>query len=70
MNTTQYNIDKQEYNDIPVVYCKQCLSISIRVSDGIDYCDECGGTDMSETHIHEWEKMYEQKYNKKFLMEE
>ena len=49
---------KEEYNNIPVVYCKHCLSLAIRNSDGIDYCDKCGGTETGEAHIHEWEKMY------------
>lgn len=39
---------KEEYNNIPVVYCKHCLSLAIRNSDGIDYCDKCGGTETGE----------------------
>lgn len=31
-----------------------------------DYCAECGGTDIGETHIEDWEILYLRKYNKKF----
>ena len=63
------HIPKEEYNNIPVVYCKHCLSLAIRNSDGIDYCDKCGGTETGEAHIHEWEKMYGQKYGGNYLTE-
>lgn len=60
---------KEEYNNIPVVYCKHCLSLAIMNLDGIDYCDKCGGTETGEAHIHEWEKMYGQKYGGNYLTE-
>lgn len=58
---------KEEYNNIPVVYCKHCLSLAIRHSDGIDYCDKCGGTETGEAHIHEWEEIYGKKYGGSYL---
>lgn len=58
---------KEEYNNIPVVYCKHCLSLAIRNSDGIDYCDKCGGTETGEAHIHEWEKMYANMYGGSYV---
>lgn len=60
-------VSKEEYNNIPIIYCKHCLSLAIRDLDGIDYCDKCGGTETNQAHIHEWESMYEQKYGKKHL---
>lgn len=36
-------------------------------TDPLDYCDDCGSTEIGVTDIHEWEKMYEQKYGKNFL---
>lgn len=33
----------------------------------MDYCEDCGCTDIKETHISNWEKMYEEKYKKKYL---
>lgn len=56
----------EDYNDIPVSYCKRCLSLRIMAFDGGDYCDECGCTDIGTTDISSWEKMYEEKYGKPF----
>ena len=63
----EHKTTKEEYNNSPVLYCVQCLSLRVRQSDNIDYCDECGGTEIEEIHIQEWEKMYEQKYGKNYL---
>lgn len=63
------NID---YNAIPVFYCKHCLSLNIKTVDEsidaeyLDFCVDCGSTEIGQTDIHTWEKMYEQKYGKKF----
>lgn len=59
----------KEYNDEPVYYCKQCLSLKIKVVGGFDFCDECGDTDIATAHIEEWEKLYETRYGHKFLDE-
>lgn len=59
----------EEYNDEPVYYCKQCLSLKIKVVGGFDFCDECGDTDIATAHIEEWEKLYEARYGHKFLEE-
>lgn len=44
-----------EYDDIPVLYCKRCLSLRIldisRIEDS-DYCDDCGSTDIGLSLIH------------------
>lgn len=58
------------YNDIPVYYCTQCLSLRIMEVQGIsgmNFCDECNSTDIAKANIFEWEKLYEQKYGFKFL---
>lgn len=58
---------KEEYNKIPVVYCKNCLSLKIRIlSDNVDYCDKCGCTDTDSTDIESWREMYKKKYGKPF----
>lgn len=61
---------KDEYNNEPVFYCVKCLSLKIRdipyMSDS-DYCDACGSTNIQQTHIDQWEEMYEKKYGHKFL---
>ena len=58
---------KNEYNDEPVAYCNQCLSLAIRDYDGNTYCDKCGGTHIKETNIFEWEKLYKDKYNEEYI---
>lgn len=60
----------KEYNDVPVIYCKNCLSLKILTVDGMDYCDNCGSTDMAETYIGEWEKLYADKYAKPHINKE
>ena len=42
------------YDDIPIFYCTNCLSLKIMGSNDILYCDECGDTDIKECSIKEW----------------
>ena len=64
---------EQDYNSEPVFYCKHCLSLNIKSvvdstdTDYLDFCDECGSTEIDKTDIFTWEKMYEQKYGRNFL---
>lgn len=66
-------MEEIDYNEIPVVFCKHCLSLDIKVIDSdlntdyIDYCDKCGSTDIDSADIYTWEKLYEEKYNEKYL---
>lgn len=65
-----YNIlrDINEYNKEPVYYCKQCMSLRIMsLDDTTCFCDECGSTEIDQTDITSWEKMYEEEYGEKFL---
>lgn len=67
LNNTREEHPNEEYNAIPVVYCKNCLSLKILVlNDKVDYCDECGCTDTVSTDIETWREMYEKKYDKPF----
>ena len=52
-----------------VLYCPECLSLQILGIEGTDlcYCGKCGCTDIQETDIEEWDKMYLKKYGKKFV---
>lgn len=62
--------DKEEYNNIPVYYCRSCLSLKIKSLDletSLDYCEDCGSTEIEETNIEEWERLYQQKYGIKYL---
>lgn len=55
----------EDYDAIPVVYCKNCLSLKIMIwGDTVDYCDECGCTDTDSTNITSWKEMYSKRYGK------
>lgn len=57
-----------DYEEIPVVYCKNCLSLGIMVLDGnADYCKDCSSTNLGTTNIKEWEKLYIERYGKPFI---
>lgn len=68
-STELYASSKEEFNNEPVVFCKHCLSLAIRVidreDDDLDYCDHCGSTDLGKTDIETWEFMYKQRILKK-----
>ena len=67
-NHNQEQLPQPKYNDIPVHYCTECLSLKVRVyNEDMDYCEECGSTAIEETHISEWEKKYEEKYKQNYL---
>lgn len=54
-----------DYNNEPVYYCKNCLSLSImELTDDISFCDRCGNTEIGICHIDEWEKLYREKYGR------
>ena len=50
-----------EYNDEPVYYCKDCLSLAvINITDSngnvsFSFCNNCGRTDFDCTDIFTWE---------------
>ena len=59
---------KDQYNDEPIHFCKDCLSINIRYTrEDIDYCDSCGSVDIETTHVSNWIHYYIRKYGKPFL---
>lgn len=49
-----------------ILYCKTCLSFAVVNEDGIDYCEECGSTDIGEMDITEWENAYIKRYGHKY----
>lgn len=53
-----------KYNDEDVFYCSHCLSLNIRYIDDIDYCEDCGSTDISTGSIFVWENLCKNKYGK------
>ena len=58
------------YNEEPVFYCKNCLSLrilSIGNTEGNEFCYDCSSTDIDTCLIDEWEKLYQNKYGFKYL---
>lgn len=46
---------KEEYNSIPVYYCKHCGSLKVMTTPGLnEYCDSCGSTDIGKANIDIW----------------
>lgn len=58
---------KEGYNEVPVFYCKDCLSLAVMNIDNFNYCQKCGGTDMGVATIDKWEKIYKDKYGVRYL---
>ena len=57
----------QDYDNEPVYYCPHCLSLKIKILNSfIDYCDDCGCTEIETTTIDEWQRMYRERFNKDF----
>lgn len=66
LNSTEQS-KHSKYNEEPVAYCAECLSLKILSVDGIDYCDKCGSTFIKEANIFDWERMYAAKYAGNYL---
>lgn len=66
-------MDSSEYNKEPVFYCSSCLSLKIKqVASGLnlDYCDECGSTDIGQTDIETWRSLHKKRYGFDYLTKE
>ena len=65
-------MNKQEYNKVPVLTCKNCLSLKIKCEDAteeftegistdeLQYCADCGGTDIVTMSFNRWQSLYEE----------
>ena len=61
-NLEPRKLSKEEYNSIPVYYCRECLSLRVRsLDDDTCYCDDCGSTDIDKDSIDNWEVMKNKK---------
>lgn len=60
-------LSKEEYNSIPVYYCKHCGSLAVMAMPGFvnDYCDKCGSTDIGKASIEVWLDLQKTVYQKK-----
>ena len=70
-------MNKIDYEEEPIWYCRSCLSMKILNSSGTDedfledptpcYCDDCGSTDIAVTAKYGIEEINELRYkNTKF----
>ena len=62
--------NKEAFNNEPVCYCKHCLSLKVKSVPGmkeLDYCDECGTTDIGQTDIETWRQLYREKFGFDYL---
>lgn len=59
-----------DYDSEPVKYCARCYSLKIKYEDTVDseYCADCGCLDIQVSDVHTWEKLYEKRYGKKYLV--
>lgn len=55
------------YNDEPIFFCNSCLSLRVMSVCGLDYCDECGSTDIETCHVDDWRMKYRKRYGFEFL---
>jgi len=63
-------MDRVDYDDEPVYYCKRCLSLNIRqipMLEGQYYCAECGTVELATATIDEWKELYRKKYGKDYI---
>lgn len=63
-------LTKEQYNSEPIFYCRNCLSLRVKtvgVTTGLDFCDECGSTDIEKTDIETWKELYRNKYGFDYL---
>lgn len=66
-STEKDTLTIDDYNSIPVYFCRNCLSLKIRVmGEYSEYCDDCGSTEIETTDIESWREMYKNKYGKDF----
>lgn len=58
-------------NEDRFYFCKQCLSLHIKRENGIDYCADCGSTDINignsmDRWLDRYLKLHNIKENKKY----
>ena len=59
---------RNKYDEELVHYCKQCLSLAIKVGEeGVSYCDLCGCSSTGRVLIDEHSDLWADRYGYDFL---
>ena len=60
----------KDYNDEPVYYCEHCTSLHILRDAGLDFCGNCGSTeierldsDENQSAIDKWQDIYNKRFS-------
>lgn len=56
---------KIDYNGEPIYYCKHCLSLHIMDGDFVDYCNNCGSTDVDTATLEEYDELHLKRFGRK-----
>ena len=60
--------DIDKYENEPVYYCNGCLSLKVKSESGIDYCGNCGSTDITTSSMKIWKERYRRKYGTDYIV--
>lgn len=60
-------LTKEDYNNEPVHFCKQCLSLAIIEDNQLVYCEKCGNTSLGEEHVEHWKRLYKFRYGEEYI---
>ena len=62
MGGIDYN---SEYNKEPVFFCTNCLSLKIKAGDLVDFCCDCGSTEIQCASLETYDTLHEARFGKK-----
>jgi len=61
-------VRRKEFDEEPVEYCKDCLSLRIlSLDEEMCYCDDCGSTNVGSANILEWQDLVKRRACKKTI---
>lgn len=60
-------MNKEDYNNEPVFYCKHCLSLAIIDAGIVDFCKDCGGADIGVATLEEYDELHLKKFGNKLF---
>lgn len=61
------NEETINYNDEPVYFCKHCMSLLVMDGGFIDYCGNCGSTEIEKASLEEYDAMHKQRFGTKLF---